>query len=80
MKLWILAGVILQENSKVFSMDKLREFGRKALFYVRVLSGYEERRIRSLRFDTERRIKEVQLPSVLFFNTGFWNVLVDFAL
>ncbi|XP_024026883.1 uncharacterized protein LOC112093168 [Morus notabilis] len=41
-------------------MDKLREFGRRALFYVRVLSGYEERRIRSLRLEMERRIKQAE--------------------
>lgn len=32
------------------------EFGKKAMFYVRVLSGYEERRIRSYRLELEKRI------------------------
>ncbi|XP_007039702.2 PREDICTED: uncharacterized protein LOC18606177 isoform X1 [Theobroma cacao] len=41
-------------------MDKLREFGRKALFYVRVLSGYEERRIRNYRLQLERRLLQAQ--------------------
>ncbi|KAI3713290.1 hypothetical protein L1987_71864 [Smallanthus sonchifolius] len=41
-------------------MKKLMEFGRKAMFYVRVLSGYEERRIRSYRLDLEKRITEAQ--------------------
>ncbi|KAJ7952583.1 IIIB transcription factor [Quillaja saponaria] len=41
-------------------MNKLLEFGRKALFYVRVLSGYEERRIRSFRLQIENRIQEAQ--------------------
>ncbi|CAK9309409.1 unnamed protein product [Citrullus colocynthis] len=41
-------------------MDKLLEFGRRALFYVRVLSGYEERRIRSLRLELEKRLKQAE--------------------
>ncbi|RDX94410.1 hypothetical protein CR513_23210 [Mucuna pruriens] len=41
-------------------MNKLLEFGRKALFYVRVLSGYEERRIRSYRLQLEQRIQQAQ--------------------
>ncbi|XVF51845.1 hypothetical protein PTKIN_Ptkin04bG0216700 [Pterospermum kingtungense] len=41
-------------------MDKLREFGRKALFYVRVLSGYEERRIRHYRLQLEERLQQAQ--------------------
>lgn len=40
-------------------MDKLLEFGRKALFYARVLSGYEERRIRSFRLQVEKRLQQV---------------------
>ncbi|KAK9291760.1 hypothetical protein L1049_019710 [Liquidambar formosana] len=41
-------------------MNKLLEFGRKAMFYVRVLSGYEERRIRSYRLQLQRRIEQAQ--------------------
>ncbi|GAV67596.1 hypothetical protein CFOL_v3_11101 [Cephalotus follicularis] len=41
-------------------MDKLLEFGRKALLYVRVLSGYEERRIRNYRLQLERRLQQAQ--------------------
>ncbi|GMJ06088.1 hypothetical protein like AT4G17010 [Hibiscus trionum] len=41
-------------------MDKLREFGRKALFYVRVLSGYEERRIRNYRLQIEKHLQQAQ--------------------
>lgn len=41
-------------------MDKLLEFGRKALFYVRVLSGYEERRIRNFRLQLEKQIQQAQ--------------------
>ncbi|XP_015896707.1 uncharacterized protein LOC107430386 [Ziziphus jujuba] len=41
-------------------MKKLLEFGRKAMFYVRVLSGYEERRIRSFRLQLEKRIQQAQ--------------------
>ncbi|KAF5189692.1 transcription factor IIIB [Thalictrum thalictroides] len=41
-------------------MDKLVEFGRKAMFYVRVLSGYEERRIRSFRLQLHKRIQEAE--------------------
>eukprot|EP00268_Persea_americana_P039780 TRINITY_DN3941_c0_g2_i2.p1 TRINITY_DN3941_c0_g2~~TRINITY_DN3941_c0_g2_i2.p1 ORF type:complete len:154 (+),score=52.43 TRINITY_DN3941_c0_g2_i2:422-883(+) len=42
-------------------MDKLLEFGRKALFVVRVLSGYEERRIRSYRLQLQRRLEQAQV-------------------
>ncbi|KAL8158978.1 hypothetical protein V2J09_000515 [Rumex salicifolius] len=41
-------------------MKKLLDFGRKAMFYVRVLSGYEERRIRSLRLQLEQRVQSAQ--------------------
>ncbi|KAF4404192.1 hypothetical protein CsatB_004335 [Cannabis sativa] len=41
-------------------MNKFLEFGRKALFYVRVLSGYEERRIRTFRLQMENRIKQAE--------------------
>ncbi|XP_043698183.1 uncharacterized protein LOC122648930 [Telopea speciosissima] len=41
-------------------MDKILEFGRKALFYVRVLSGYEERRIRSYRLQLQQRLEQKQ--------------------
>ncbi|KAH0453890.1 hypothetical protein IEQ34_018214 [Dendrobium chrysotoxum] len=41
-------------------MDKLLEFGRRAWFIVRVISGYEERRIRSYRLDLQRRIEKAQ--------------------
>ncbi|WJZ82537.1 hypothetical protein VitviT2T_002290 [Vitis vinifera] len=41
-------------------MDKLLEFGRKAMFYVRVLSGYEERRIRSYRLQLQQRLAQAQ--------------------
>ncbi|KAF3448254.1 hypothetical protein FNV43_RR08967 [Rhamnella rubrinervis] len=44
----------------VFCMERLLEFGRKALFYVRVLSGYEERRIRSFRLQLEKRVQQAQ--------------------
>nr|KAJ0216465.1 hypothetical protein LSAT_V11C300107650 [Lactuca sativa] len=42
------------------TMNKLIDFGKKAMFYVRVLSGYEERRIRSYRLDLEKRIIEAE--------------------
>ncbi|KAA8526011.1 hypothetical protein F0562_007889 [Nyssa sinensis] len=42
-------------------MDKLLEFGRKAMFYVRVLSGYEERRIRSYRLQLQNRLEQAQV-------------------
>ncbi|KAJ8432443.1 hypothetical protein Cgig2_027740 [Carnegiea gigantea] len=42
-------------------MKKLLEFGRKAMFYVRVLSGYEERRIRSYRLHIEKRLRLIFL-------------------
>lgn len=34
-------------------------YGRKALFLVRVLSGYEERRIRFLRLQIQNRVEQV---------------------
>ncbi|KAL5815088.1 hypothetical protein ACOSQ3_025883 [Xanthoceras sorbifolium] len=41
-------------------MNKLIEFGRRALFYARVLSGYEERRIRSYRLQLEKHLQQAQ--------------------
>ncbi|KAK9275763.1 hypothetical protein L1049_023032 [Liquidambar formosana] len=41
-------------------MEKLLEFGRKAMFYVRVLSGYEERRIRSYRLQLQQRLQQAE--------------------
>ncbi|KAL5075848.1 hypothetical protein RYX36_014832 [Vicia faba] len=41
-------------------MNKLLEFGKKALFYARVLSGYEERRIRKFRMQLEQRVQQAQ--------------------
>ncbi|KAF3649352.1 putative GATA transcription factor 26-like isoform X1 [Capsicum annuum] len=41
-------------------MKKLLEFGRKAMFYIRVLSGYEERRIRSYRLQLQQRLQEAE--------------------
>ncbi|CAK7356276.1 unnamed protein product [Dovyalis caffra] len=42
------------------NMKKLLDFGRKALFYVRVLSGYEERKIRNHRLQLEQRLQQAQ--------------------
>ncbi|GER45577.1 hypothetical protein STAS_22521, partial [Striga asiatica] len=42
------------------AMEKLLEFGRKAMFYVRVLSGYEERKIRSYRLQLQQRLQQAQ--------------------
>ncbi|CAN0858060.1 hypothetical protein LINGRAHAP2_LOCUS7054 [Linum grandiflorum] len=41
-------------------MNKLLDFGRKAFFYARVLSGYEERRIRNYRLELEKRLQQAQ--------------------
>ncbi|KAL9669355.1 hypothetical protein QQ045_006900 [Rhodiola kirilowii] len=41
-------------------MNKLLEFGRKAMFYARVLSGYEERRIRSYRLQLQQRVQQAE--------------------
>ncbi|XP_058753917.1 uncharacterized protein LOC131627105 [Vicia villosa] len=41
-------------------MNKLLDFGKKALFYARVLSGYEERRIRKFRMQLEQRVQQAQ--------------------
>ncbi|GAB4857403.1 hypothetical protein Ancab_015312 [Ancistrocladus abbreviatus] len=41
-------------------MNRLLEFGRKAMFYIRVLSGYEERRIRSYRLQLEQRLQSAE--------------------
>ncbi|KAM7525485.1 hypothetical protein LguiA_015387 [Lonicera macranthoides] len=41
-------------------MKKLIEFGKKAMFYVRVLSGYEERRIRSYRLQLQQRLAQAE--------------------
>nr|GMD85831.1 uncharacterized protein LOC109167619 [Ipomoea batatas] len=41
-------------------MKRLIDFGRKALFYFRVLSGYEERRIRSYRLQIQQRLQQAE--------------------
>ncbi|KAJ1271040.1 hypothetical protein BS78_06G098500 [Paspalum vaginatum] len=41
-------------------MDRLLQFGRKAWFVVRVMSGYEERRIRSYRLQLQKRLEMAQ--------------------
>ncbi|CAH9079974.1 unnamed protein product [Cuscuta epithymum] len=41
-------------------MKRLIELGRKALFYARVLSGYEERRIRSYRLQLQQRLQQTE--------------------
>ncbi|XP_073314275.1 uncharacterized protein [Primulina huaijiensis] len=53
-------------------MDKLLEFGRKAMFYVRVLSGYEERRIRSYRLQLQQRLQKVSFYFHFFFSSGLF--------
>ncbi|KAG6423775.1 hypothetical protein SASPL_114178 [Salvia splendens] len=42
-------------------MDKLREFFKKTIFYARVLSGYEERRIRSYRLQLQKRLQQAEV-------------------
>ncbi|KAI3992597.1 hypothetical protein MKX01_020889 [Papaver californicum] len=39
-------------------MKILLEFGRKAVFFVRVISGYEERSIRAFRLKLQKQIQE----------------------
>ncbi|CAL5359736.1 unnamed protein product [Camellia sinensis] len=46
-------------------MDKVLEFGRKAMLYVRVLSGYEERRIRSYRLHFQKRLQQAESDALL---------------
>ncbi|XP_071689534.1 uncharacterized protein [Rutidosis leptorrhynchoides] len=41
-------------------MSKLMEIAKKTMFYIRVLSGYEERRIRTYRLEIEKRIAEAE--------------------
>ncbi|KAF9671229.1 hypothetical protein SADUNF_Sadunf12G0025700 [Salix dunnii] len=41
-------------------MKRLMDFGRRALFYIRVLSGYEERKIRNHRLQLEQRLRQAQ--------------------
>ncbi|KAJ0976896.1 hypothetical protein J5N97_012370 [Dioscorea zingiberensis] len=45
-------------------MEKLLDFGRRAMFLVRVLSGYEERRIRSYRLQLQKQIEQAQARKV----------------
>ncbi|KAL5997917.1 hypothetical protein ACLOJK_008851 [Asimina triloba] len=44
-------------------MEKLLEFGRKAWFIVRVLSGYEERRIRSHRLLLQKQLEQASFKA-----------------
>ncbi|KAH6806739.1 transcription factor IIIB [Perilla frutescens var. frutescens] len=41
-------------------MDKVREFFKKTMFYAKVLSGYEERRIRSYRLQLQQRLQQAE--------------------
>ncbi|EPS64403.1 hypothetical protein M569_10378, partial [Genlisea aurea] len=41
-------------------MAKFFEFARKTMFYIRILSGYEERRIRSYRLHLQQRLQQAQ--------------------
>lgn len=41
-------------------MKKLLDFGKKAMFFIRVLSGYEERRIQSYRLQLQERLQKAQ--------------------
>nr|XP_017232786.1 PREDICTED: uncharacterized protein LOC108206872 isoform X1 [Daucus carota subsp. sativus]XP_017232789.1 PREDICTED: uncharacterized protein LOC108206872 isoform X1 [Daucus carota subsp. sativus] len=41
-------------------MAKLIEFGRRAMFYARVLSGYEELRIRSYRLQIQQHLAKAE--------------------
>ncbi|KAG6420760.1 hypothetical protein SASPL_117298 [Salvia splendens] len=42
-------------------MDKVREFFKKTMFYARVLSGYEERRIISYRLQLQKRLQQAEV-------------------
>jgi len=48
-------------------MDKLLEIGRRAIFVLRVISGYEERRIRSYRLQLQKQIEQARNPFDVFF-------------
>ncbi|CAD6263676.1 unnamed protein product [Miscanthus lutarioriparius] len=54
-------------------MDKLLQFGRKVWFIVRVMSGHEERRIRSYRLQLQKRL---EMASVFFPTNCMDNVVV----
>ena len=54
-------------------MKKILEFGKRMMFYVRVLSGYEERRIRTMRLEMEKRVLQV---SAHFLSVCFTLVVV----
>ncbi|XP_078438723.1 transcription factor IIIB isoform X2 [Wolffia australiana] len=41
-------------------MNKILEFGRRALFIARVITGYEERKIRAHRLMLQKQIEEVR--------------------
>ncbi|XP_078438724.1 transcription factor IIIB isoform X3 [Wolffia australiana] len=41
-------------------MNKILEFGRRALFIARVITGYEERKIRAHRLMLQKQIEEAQ--------------------
>jgi hypothetical protein len=52
-------------------MDKLVQFGRKAWFIVRVMSGYEERRIRSYRLQLQKRLEMACIFATMPFSIFF---------
>ncbi|MQM00851.1 hypothetical protein Taro_033587 [Colocasia esculenta] len=44
------------------TMNKILDFGRRALFVIRVISGYEERRIRAHRLGLQKQIEQAWSP------------------
>jgi hypothetical protein len=52
-------------------MDRLVQFGRKAWFIVRVMSGYEERRIRSYRLQLQKRLEMASIFPTMPFSFFF---------
>ncbi|MCL7022090.1 hypothetical protein MKW94_011736 [Papaver nudicaule] len=42
-------------------MNKILDFGRKAVFFVRVISGYEERSIRAIKLKLQKQMQEASV-------------------
>ncbi|RZC46205.1 hypothetical protein C5167_039153 [Papaver somniferum] len=53
---WVFKEIT--ERLIVVTMNKLLDFGRKAVFFVRVMSGYEERSIKAFRLKLQKQIQE----------------------
>lgn len=62
-------------------MDKLLEIGRRAIFVLRVISGYEERRIRSYRLQLQKQIEQARyIIHNFLFDRNWFSYCMQFKI